>query len=202
MGRVIDAVVLLLYPVIVLGGLAYLGVRWTALILLVLTGRRFVASIFSDRSTSRIMIIQASLVVAIIGGAAALGSELVLRFAPFAVSLTFIALFAISLGGTPIIERFARLSRPDLPPDHVTYCRRLTRIWIVVLSLNSCMILFACLFGDTTLWTVLVGPVSYGFLGVVFAVEYVYRKWRFQEFDDRNYLDQMLKVVLHRKRTQ
>ncbi len=199
MGRVLDAVVLLLYPVIVLGGLAYLGVRWTALILLLLTGRRFVVSLLSDRSTSRIMIVQAALVVAIIGGAAALGSERALRFAPFAVSLTFIALFALSLRTTPIIERFARLKRPDLPPDHVTYCHKLTRVWIGGLSVNSCLILFACLYGDTTLWTVLVGPVSYGFLGAVFTIEYAYRKWRFQEFEDHNLLDRMLKLMLVRK---
>ncbi len=199
MGRVLDALVLLLYPVIVWGGLMHLGVRWTALILLVLTGRRFIIALLRSKETSRLTIIQAVAVVSIIGGAAVWGSELALRFAPFAVSLTFIALFTISLKSTPIIERFARLERPDLPPDHVAYCTALTKVWIGVLSANSILILYACLFADTTLWTVLVGPVSYGFLGTVFAVEYVFRKWKFRDFNNRNIVDRLLRVVLREK---
>ncbi|MDD5309845.1 MAG: hypothetical protein PHU25_21220 [Deltaproteobacteria bacterium] len=198
MGRIFDAIVLVLYPVIVLVGLPFLGVRYTALVLLALMARRLVAALLADRRTSRIILIQAALVTVIVGLAAASGSSLALRFAPFVVSLTFIALFAASLAGTPIIERFARLKRKDLPPDHVVYCRGLTVVWIGVLGANSVLILFASLFCGDAMWTVLVGPVSYGFLGMVFTVEYVYRKWRFQDFDTASLVDRALRPVVGR----
>ncbi len=43
MGKLLDFTVLLLYPLIVFLGMSYLGVRWTALILLALMARRFIA---------------------------------------------------------------------------------------------------------------------------------------------------------------
>ncbi len=199
MGKILDGAVFLLYPLIVYVGLTYLSVRWTALFLLLLTGRRFVALVLKSRSTSRIVLVQATAMVVIIGSAAVSGSAFALRVAPFLVSLTFIAMFAISLGSTPVIERFARLQRPDLPVDHVAYCRTLTKIWIGVLAVNSLVLLVASLCRDEALWAILVGPVSYGLLGFVFAVEYIFRKWLFQEFSKKSIIDQLLKLILTKK---
>ena len=139
---------------------------------------------------------------AIIGIAAASGSAFALRVTPFAVSLTFIALFGLSLRTTPIIERFARLQRPDLPPDHVRYIRTLTKVWLGVLSANSLLLLGASLTEDEALWAILVGPVSYGMLGLVFVVEYPFRKWRFQDFDASNPIDRLLKPILSASQDQ
>jgi uncharacterized membrane protein len=150
-----------------------------------------------NRSTSRIVLIQATAMTIIIGTAAAFESEFALRVTPFAVSLTFIAMFASSLKTTPIIERFARLQKPDLPPDHVAYCRSLTKVWVGVLGANSVLLLVASMIEDKALWTELVGPVSYGMIGAVFAGEYIYRKRRFQDFDD-NLLDRVLKALVGR----
>lgn len=199
--KVLDAIILILYPLIVFGGIVYLGVRWTALLLLVFVGRRFIALLIKNRSTSRIVLVQATAMVAIAGTAALSGNALALRVAPFAVSLTFIAMFGGSLFGnnTPIIERFARLQRPELPPDHVAYCRNLTKVWVGILSLNSVILLIAALYGEEGLWAILVGPVSYGIIGITFAVEYVFRKWKFQDFSDKNVVDKLLRPVLKRK---
>ncbi len=197
MGKILDAAVLILYPLIVFFGLTYLGVRWTAFLLLVLVARRFAAMVLSNRDTSRLVIIQALAMTAIIGAAAAVGSVFALHIAPFAVSLTFIVLFASSLRSTPIIERFARLQKPELPPEEIAYCRALTKLWVAVLAANSFLLLFAALFADETLWAILAGPVSYGLLGAVFTVEYPYRKWRFQDFGD-NPIDKILRPLLKR----
>ncbi len=199
MGKLLDFAVLLLYPLIVFFGLSYLGVRWTALILLALMTRRFVALAVTNRKISRILLVQAAAMGTIIGTAAAIGSVFALHVAPFAVSLTFIALFVTSLKGTPIIERFARLQKPDLPPAEVKYCLNLTKIWIGFLSANSCLLLFAALYADAKLWAILVGPVSYGLFGAMFSVEYVIRKWRFQDFNQDNLIDKLLKSVLEKK---
>jgi uncharacterized membrane protein len=199
MATVLDFVVLLLYPALVYFGLQYLGVRWTALAVLILVGRRFVVAALTQRSTSKIVLVQAGAMVTILALAALTDHPLGLRLAPFAVSLTFIATFAISLKTRPIIERFARMMRPDLPPDEVAYCRRLTHVWIGVLTANSLLLLAAVFVERDSLWTILVGPVSYGLFGVVFMVEYPYRKWLFQDFNTRNLLDRLLKTLLKRK---
>lgn len=199
MGKVIDTIVLVLYPVLVVVGLTYFGVRYTALVLFLLLGRRLVGLLLTNREGSRIILYQAVAVVTIAGLAAASGSPFVLRITPFIISLSFIALFAVSLRTVPLIERFARLTRPDLSGAEVAYCRRLTRVWVGILCANSCLVAVAAFIEDHALWTLLVGPVSYAFLGLVFVVEYPYRKWRFQDFDDRNPLDRFLAHFLSRQ---
>jgi len=200
MGKVFDAVVVLLYPLIVLGGLTYLSVRWTALLLLMLLGRRIVALVLTTRSTSVPVIIQVVSTAAIIGAAAATGSEIYLRFTPFLISLVFITQFVISLreGSTPIIERFARLKRPDLPPDHVSYCRTLTKVWLLVFVGNSTLVLSAAFVEAKVIWALMVGPVSYFYLGSFITAEYLFRKWKFQDFDPASFVDRMLRPILGR----
>lgn len=195
---VTDMAVFVLYPVIVFAGLRTVGVRTTALLLFLLLGRRFISLIVSSRSTTVPVLIQSAVIAAIQGAAAATGSELALRASPFLISLTFVAHFALSLRGTPLVETFARLNRPDLPDDHVSYCRRVTGAWIAVLSVNSLLLLVAMLVQDETTWAILVGPVSYCILGVTFAVEYAYRKRRFQEFRRDSLIDRLLKPFLSR----
>jgi uncharacterized membrane protein len=199
-GKFLDVAVIVLYPLIVLVGIPYLGIRWTALLLLLLVARRVVTMVLLDKQASKLVLVQALAMAGIIGAAGLSGSPLALRLAPFAVSLTFIALFAGSLrqGHLPIIERFARLTKPDLPREHVRYCRGLTVIWVVVLGGNSCLVLGAAFMPTDALWAILVGPVSYGLLGMVFTVEYLYRKWRFQDFEPGNPIDRLLRPLLRR----
>jgi uncharacterized membrane protein len=197
MGRIFDAIVLALYPLIVLLGLTYLDVRWTALLLVVLLGRRFVAQIFGARETSVPVIIQFGGTAALLCGAAWSGSELFLRLTPFGISLLFFFQFAMSLrpGSAPIIERFARLARPDLPAENAAYCRRLTRLWLFVFVGNSALVLAAAFVRSKATWALLVGPASYLYLGGFLTVEYVYRKLRFREWNPRNPIDRALKAL-------
>ena len=198
MGKVLEAIILFLYPVIVAVGMTYFGIRVTALILLVLLGRRIIAMILKNREGTRIVLYHMAFMAAIIGIAGAVESPFALRVAPFMISLSIITLFALSLRTTPIIERFARLQKPELPAPEVVYCRKLTKVWIGCLGANSTLVLTAAFVDDKVLWALLVGPVSYTFIGMVFVVEYPYRKWRFQDFNDKNPIDRLLKPLLTR----
>ena len=71
MGKIIDTVVLVLYPVLVFAGLTTIGVRWTALLLLLLLGRRVIGLIIANRAGSRVILYQAIVMAAIMGIAAA-----------------------------------------------------------------------------------------------------------------------------------
>ena len=196
MGKILDAIVLFLYPVIVVVGITYLGVRWTALLILVLLGRRIIGLVITNKEGTRIILYQVIAMAVIVGVAAASKSHFALRVAPFMISLTFISSFAGSMRGVPIIERFARLAEPDLSEEEVRYCRKLTKAWMGVLAANSVLVFSAAFVEDKILWTILVGPVSYALLGSAFLVEYPYRKWRFQKFNMKNPVDRVLKKLL------
>ncbi len=198
MGNVFDAVVLILYPVIAAAGMTYLGIRSTAIILLLLLGRRIILMFIQNREGTRVVLYQIIVTATIIGIAGLIQSPFALRIAPFMISLSAITIFTVSLRTTPIIERFARLQKPELPAAEVTYCRKLTFVWIFFLATNSTLVLAAAFIENNVLWTILVGPVSYTLLGLVFVVEYPYRKWRFQDFNDRNPIDRLLKPLLRR----
>ncbi|HUT76313.1 MAG TPA: hypothetical protein VM285_01415, partial [Polyangia bacterium] len=158
--------------------------------------RRAVAVVLADRGASIVLLVQVLVMGGLLAGAAISGSELFLRFTPFLLSVLFFGQFAFSLRGTPIIERFARLKRTDLPPDHVRYCRGLTRIWLLVFLGNSAIVLTAAFVESKPLWALLVGPVSYLYLGVFIAGEYVLRKRRFQEFDPASPIDRLLRPLV------
>jgi uncharacterized membrane protein len=201
MGRIFDAVVIALYPLIVLLGLTYLDVRWTALLLAILLGRRFVSQVFGSKETSVPVIIQIAGTAALLVGAAWSGSELFLRFTPFGISLLFFFQFAASLrpGSTAMIERFARLQKPELPEAEAAYCRKLTRAWLAVFVGNSALVLSAAFAPTKALWALLVGPGSYLYLGLFLSAEYVYRKRRFQEFNPKSPIDRLLKPLVGRR---
>jgi uncharacterized membrane protein len=200
-GKTLDAITLILYPLIVVAGLTYIGVRWTALILLVLFGRRIITHVIANREGTRVILYQAIAMAVVISVAAVSRSPFALRVAPFIISLTFIAVFSTSLRSTPIIERFARLKAVVLSDAEVTYCRKLTKVWIGVLFANSVLVFTAAFIEDKALWTILVGPASYALLGSVFIVEYPYRKWRFRDFSDKSAVDKLLRHIFHEKAT-
>jgi uncharacterized membrane protein len=52
-----------------------------------------------------------------------------LKLYPVVVNLTLLFVFGVSLWrGPPVVERLARLSEPDLPPEGVRYTRRVTQV--------------------------------------------------------------------------
>ena len=200
-GKILDTVVFVLYPLIVVLGMHYIGIRLTALIILLFLGRRIIGLILADKEGTRVILYQAIAMAAIVGIAAASKSAFALRAAPFMISLTFITVFASSLKTVPIIERFARLAEPNLPEEEVRYCRRLTKAWMGVLVANSILVFSAAFVEDKVLWTILVGPASYALLGSAFVVEYPYRKWRFRRFNARNPVDKILKRLIEKRTT-
>ncbi len=216
MGKVVEGIVLFLYPAVVLAGLWFFdgNVRATASVLLsFFVGRWLISAIVkhrlktprhikdsvirftSNRQVSIPVLIQTVSTLAMIGGAAITGSQIMLRFTPFGISLVFFAQFAMSLRSTPIIERFARLKRPDLPPDHVKYCRWLTRMWLLIFIGNSALVFSAAFVEPHWLWAMMVGPASYFYLGTFLAGEYIYRKWRFRDFNQKNPADRALRFI-------
>lgn len=98
-----------------------------------------------------------------------------LLFYPVLMNVLGLVLFAVSLRTRPIIERFARMKHPNLPPEGVRWCRKVTVVWCVFFVLNGSAALATVLSGDRDLWTLYNGFVSYLLMGLLFAGEWLLR---------------------------
>jgi uncharacterized membrane protein len=95
---------------------------------------------------------------------------------PVVISLSVAAVFGLSLYFPPsVVERIARLSEPDLPPDGVIYTRRVTVVWFIFLLLNAAISLATALVGTIAQWALWNGLISYLLMGALFAGEIAIR---------------------------
>jgi uncharacterized membrane protein len=88
-----------------------------------------------------------------------------------------LALFGASLAHPPsIIERFARLREPQLPPAAIAYTRRVTQVWCVFFAVNGSIALVTALWASDQVWALYNGLVAYVLIGLLFAGEWVVRR--------------------------
>ena len=109
---------------------------------------------------------------------AILDAEEPMLFYPVAVNGFLLRLFGTSLSSTPIVEKFARLRTPDLPPEGVRWCRGVTMVWCGFFVLNGSVALATVLYGDRGLWMIWNRCVSYVLIGILFAGEFLLRRIR------------------------
>src|SRR4051812_24064815 len=85
---------------------------------------------------------------------AALGpAATVAKLYPAAVSAALLFAFGRSLwAGPPMVERLARLRRPDLDPAAVAYTRTVTKVWCVFFICNGLMALATALWMSDRAW--------------------------------------------------
>ena len=124
----------------------------------------------------------------------ALKSGLLFRLVPAFTNFAFALTFFRSLQTTPLIEHYARMVKPNLPEAEVHYCRSLTKIWGIYMCLIGLGSATLAAFGSVRLWATYAGGISYGLVGLLFAVEYVVRKAKFRDFGP-NHLDALLRRV-------
>ncbi len=99
------------------------------------------------------------------------------RLYPVAIDAVFFLVFFLSLfTRTPLVERIARASDPELGPDAILYTRRVTRVWSGVLLANTLIALYTALHASMAAWTLYNGLLSYLLIGTVFLAEYLIRR--------------------------
>jgi uncharacterized membrane protein len=105
------------------------------------------------------------------------GSELLLRFYPSLVNLGLLIAFGATLvRGPSMIEKFARLGQPDLPPGAVRYTRRVTQVWCGFFVLNGAFSAYTALAWSRASWSLYNGMIAYGLIGVLLAGEFAWRR--------------------------
>jgi uncharacterized membrane protein len=107
---------------------------------------------------------------------AMLDAPLAVKMYPATISLAATLVFGATLLHPPsMIERFARLHEPDLPPAAQSYCRRVTIIWIVWLTANTIVSTVLAIPGNDFAWAIWTGFVAYVVMGFLFGGEILVR---------------------------
>jgi uncharacterized membrane protein len=106
-----------------------------------------------------------------------------LAFLPPILVYVFLCwMFARTLapGREPLVTRIARLVREGpLPEALVVHTRRVTWLWAVALAVMAAVSLGLARFAEPATWSLFTNVVSYGVLGALFVLEYLYRLVRY-----------------------
>ncbi|HYG05273.1 MAG TPA: hypothetical protein VD865_02550 [Stenotrophomonas sp.] len=174
MNRLRAAALLLLslaYPLLVYLAMGRFEPRWMALLL-------FALALLRALATRQALWLAASAgagVLALL--ATVLNQALPLKLYPALVNAVLLAVFAVSLRFPPsAVERIARLTEPDLPPQAIAYTRRVTQVWCGFFVLNGTLALATALWASEQVWALYNGLLAYVMMGVLFAVEWCVRQ--------------------------
>lgn len=100
-----------------------------------------------------------------------------LKLYPVLMSLGSCLIFSYTLFKPPsMIERFARIVEPDLPPEGIIWTRKVTQVWCLFFILNALVALYTVYFASTQVWVIYNGFISYVLMGALMLGEYILRK--------------------------
>lgn len=96
---------------------------------------------------------------------------------PMLLSLIGAGLFGFSLLRPPsLVEQLASLRRPELPDKARAYCRRVTQVWTIWLSLNAVVTVALAIWGGIEIWALWTGVFFYLASGILMGGEYLVRR--------------------------
>ncbi len=166
------------YPGLIYFGLQFLEPRYVALLLaatLLLRQRRAATRLLSGMSRAELAVPAGLLAWSIATGLT--NDETMVRLYPCMAGLGTLCLFAASLAKPPsMVERFARLREPDLPPEGVRYTRHVTQVWCGFFVLNSAAAFYTALYTSREIWSLYNGLIAYVLMGMLFAGEWLVRR--------------------------
>ena len=166
-------VVTVAYPFVVYYGLNHYGPSVFASFLFVLLLLRVVIKGSYHEPSQWLQLV-------VVGGfcviVAIVDSEQLLRFYPVLMSLGFSALFAFSLKSkTSLVERFAKMSGQTYPDEAITYMRKLTKLWAILLFFNAMISAYTACCVSLKYWTLYNGLLAYFLLGGFALAELIFR---------------------------
>jgi uncharacterized membrane protein len=159
------------YPLLVYLGFGRWDPLWLALGLVAL----MVLRAWSGRDAVWLVAAGGALVL---GAATAVaGSWLPLKLYPVMVSAVLLAVFGFSLWRPPtIVERIARMTEPQLPPQAIAYTRKVTLAWCGFFLANGALSAATALWASEPLWLLYNGLLSYLLVAAFFGGEWVVRR--------------------------
>jgi uncharacterized membrane protein len=163
-----------LYPVLAVLTIRSFGPNAAFIALVLLIGARLATPLLRGIPASMALALAPVLVAVFAVGV--FDRQLSVRLYPVFMSLALLGAFATTLWHPPsMIERFARVFEPDLPPSGVRYTHRVTLVWIGFFALNATIALWTTLQPGWAAWTLYNGFIAYVAAGTLMAGEYVVR---------------------------
>ena len=151
----LTVILTLIYPLAIWFGKGQVEPRWLAALLLVLVATRLPAL-----KISKLARWSALCGLVMVLAAVWTNALLPLKLYPVLVNLAFLITFAYSLS-TPqsMVERFARMTEPDLPDVAVHYTRNVTKVWCAFFVFNGSIALITAIWASQEIWTLYTGVV-------------------------------------------
>lgn len=177
---------LLGYPLFVFFGLQYFEVRYLglailAVIVLRLLVFRTMASWNQIKPLLPLTLASSVLCMFIV----VFNDPILIKFNPVLISLVMLISFGLSLLRPPsMIERFARLSDPNLPSQAIPYTRNVTKIWCLFFLVNGIAAAYTAWFSSIEIWTLYNGLIAYLLMGLIFLVEFLVRIKKKRNFEN------------------
>lgn len=175
-----QALIALAYPATILGAWRWDQPRVIGIVLLLLlwlqrwTGRGVVA--MSLRRLTLVDWCVAGMLSLTSTAIMLTGSARLLHLYPACVNLGLLVAFGVTLvRGPTMIEKFARLSNPDLDAVGVRHTRRVTQIWCAFFLLNGVFSAYTAFAWSRAAWSLYNGGIVYGLLGVLLLGEFAWR---------------------------
>jgi uncharacterized membrane protein len=172
------------YPFVVFVGLWAFDPRSVAVVLAWILAVRLLLALRRARRPDLVNLgVFGGLMAGVLALAAAFNEQRFLLFVPVLVNAALLLGFARTLSHeVSIVETFARLQGHMLSLEKRRYCRRVTWAWCFFFVANGGMITYLALTAQLLAWTVYTGLVAYMLVGLGFAIQYVYRAWRFRDY--------------------
>lgn len=165
------------YPVLMFLGLQFIEPRYLAMMLgiaLLLRWRNKLPQLL--KQCSRLQKLLALALLTWIIATSISNDEELLRSYPALISIGMLILFAVTLKYPPsMIEMIARAQDPQLPTAGIAYTRKVTWLWCGFFALNGSIALYSALYGSRAFWVLYNGVISYIFMGLLLAGEWLWR---------------------------
>lgn len=196
---VVRALVVIGYPAALYFGVTRLDPRSLGLVMLALLLPNLALRVAAAAPEQRRAVVKLPLAIAgLVGLGAALAEPRFFLALPVLVNLTLLANFAASLRGpVSLVERYARLQEPELPPGGEAYCRKVTVAWCWFFAANAAACAGLAGLAPVSWWALYTGILAYILVGVGFTIEFLVRKRVFQQFGE-SLPDRLLARVLRR----
>ena len=168
---------LAIYPFAVYLGERYVSPRYIGLALAFLLSCRFLLLQENNTRELKVLAIAITLAGVIFSlSAAIVNNNLLIKLYPLTINIFMLSIFGYSLINPPtMIERFARLLQPNLPPAVIAYTRKVTIVWCLFFIINGLISLWTVLFCSTKTWMLYNGFICYIFMGALFGIEFLIR---------------------------
>lgn len=109
--------------------------------------------------------------------------DLVAKLIPIFIQLSLMSFFGKTLRkdkGPSLVERFASLDFPEIPPVVSRYCRHLTMMWTGFFAFNVAACIVLALFAPVSWWALYTGVMIFVLSGVLMIGEYIWRHFFFR----------------------